>query len=57
MNGSDQSMSLRASFGCQSAPNAKHRASRAAPVSIRFNDQERALLEKHADGEALGPFV
>ncbi|MEM9128212.1 MAG: hypothetical protein AAGA97_00570 [Pseudomonadota bacterium] len=30
---------------------------RAAPVSIRFNDAERALLAEHAGGSALGPYI
>ena len=57
MSGSGQSMSLRASFDGHSDQHAKRNGKRAAPVSIRFNDQDRALLKKHADGEALGPFV
>ena len=57
MSGSDPSVSLRASFGGHLDQHAKRNAKRVAPVSIRFNDQDRALLEKHADGEALGPFV
>lgn len=57
MSGSGQSASLRDSFiaSTESAP--AHKDRRTPPVSIRFGDQERALLEEHADGEPLGPFV
>lgn len=30
---------------------------RPSPVSIRFSDQQRATLEPHANGQALGPYI
>ncbi|WP_305988099.1 hypothetical protein [Roseibium sp. MMSF_3544] len=30
---------------------------RSSPVSIRFSDEQRAELEQHADGQALGPYI
>lgn len=30
---------------------------RPSPVSIRFSEEQRAVLEPHADGQALGPYI
>lgn len=36
---------------------AKNKKKRPSPVSIRFSDAQRAALESHTNGQALGPYI
>lgn len=38
-------------------PKGKHKRKRKPPVSIRFSDEERAMLEQYAEGKPLGPYI
>lgn len=57
MSGSDATGYLRGSFSAAVAKGAPEKSKRTPPVSIRFNDAERAALLEHTNGEALGPYI
>ena len=57
MSGCGAKACLQGSFSATAAVGAQDRQKRTPPVSIRFSDAERAALLKHANGEALGPYI
>lgn len=57
MSDSHAKNSLSRAFSAASAINLRSKKKRPAPVSMRFSDEERELLELHARGKALGPYL
>ena len=56
MSGSGAKAGLRGSFSTASE-RSQNKGKRTPPISIRLNDAERSVLQKHTNGEALGPYI